>query len=67
MWVVSFDLLFVNYYSTTNVKIIKKKEKKKKKSRYQIYCTRRVSGTTLIRYTEKRKIGKPNNLKFWEQ
>jgi hypothetical protein len=33
MWVVSFDLLFVNYYSTTNVKIIKKKEKKKKKKR----------------------------------
>ena len=31
MWVVSFDLLFVNYYSTTNVKIIKKKEKKKRK------------------------------------
>ena len=31
MWVVSFDLLFVNYYSTTNVKIIKKKKKKKRK------------------------------------
>ena len=29
--------------------------------------TRRVSGTTLIMYAQGQKIGKPNNLKFWEQ
>jgi hypothetical protein len=26
-----------------------------------------VTGITFIRYTQNRKIGKPNNLEFWEQ
>jgi hypothetical protein len=31
------------------------------------FPTGRVSGITFIRYAQNRKIGKPNNLKFWEQ
>ena len=26
-----------------------------------------ISGITFIRYSQNRKIGKPNNLKFWKQ
>jgi hypothetical protein len=28
---------------------------------------RYVTGITFIMYAQNRKIGKPNNLKFWEQ
>jgi hypothetical protein len=34
---------------------------------YQIMCAQRVSGITFIRYAQNRQIGKPNNLKVWEQ
>ena len=35
------------------------------KRRYQMLCTRPVSGITFIRYTHNQKIGKSNKLKFW--
>ena len=35
--------------------------------RYQIYCARRVSGITFIRYALNRKNGKTNNLNILEQ
>jgi hypothetical protein len=34
---------------------------------YQIRRYQRASGITFIRYVQNRKIGKINNLKFWEQ
>jgi hypothetical protein len=34
---------------------------------YLLIGPRRVSGITFIMYAQHRKIGKPNNLKFWEQ
>jgi hypothetical protein len=34
--------------------------------RYQIWCARRVSGITLIRYSQSRKIEKSNYLMFWK-
>jgi hypothetical protein len=33
------------------------------KRRCQIYCARRASGITFIRYPKNRKIGKPKNVK----
>ena len=38
---------------------------KKIKRRYQIECTRRVSGLTFIMYAQSRKTGKPTNLKVF--
>jgi hypothetical protein len=40
-----------------------KRKKKELKGQTTIY----ISGITFIRYDQNRKIGKPNNLKFWEQ
>jgi hypothetical protein len=37
------------------------------KRKCQIYCARRISGITFIKYAPKRKIGKAKNLKLWEQ
>jgi len=31
------------------------------------FTARRVSRITFIKYAQNRKIGKPSNLKFWEQ
>jgi len=36
------------------------------KRRYQIHCTRHVSGITFISYGHDQKIGKPNKLKSLE-
>ena len=40
------------------------KNEQLKKRRYQSYCSRRISGKTLIRYAKNRNIGKPKILSF---
>jgi hypothetical protein len=37
------------------------------KKKVDIKFSVQISGITFIRYDQNRKIGKPNNLKIWEQ
>ena len=37
------------------------------KRRYEFLWEQRVSGITFIRYAQSRKIGKPNNIKFFKE